>query len=121
MNIFIRSFSYSPSADEDLQTNYIYHPPQILSVLLSATCIGNDGRSCPLFHGSLGPMIFGKASDGNSRRLLLKSNNITWTQTVFRSNFLLFPTLQNEIFQALSKTRYSSRSLKSLHVRVYSK
>ncbi len=54
------------------------------------------------------------------RRLLLESNNITWTQTVFWCNSELFPTLQKETFEALSKTRYSSRSLKRLQVSVTS-
>jgi hypothetical protein len=119
MNIFIKSFSYPPRAKKDEQTNFTHFPPQILAVLLSATCIGNDGRSCPLFHGSLAPMIFGKTDDDKMRLLLLKSNNITWTQTVFRCNDLVrFATLQTEIFETLSKTRYSSKSLKTLQVMV---
>ncbi len=105
-------------SEEGADTKCIHPPPQILAVLLSATCIGNDGRSCPLFHGSLAPMIFGKTSDDKMRRLLLKSNNITWTQTLFWCDLVDFPTLQREIFQVLSKTRYSSRSLKRLQVTV---
>ncbi len=117
MKIFIKSFSYSPDAKKDIEIQYFCHPPQVLSVLVSATCIGNDGRSnCPLFHGSLAPMIFGKTVDNNMRCLLLKSNNITWTQNVFCGADLFdFATLQKEVFQTLSKTRYSSKSLKSLH------
>jgi hypothetical protein len=115
----INSFSYSQSAEKDFQTTFFRLPPQILVVLVSATCIGNDGRSCPLFHGSLAPMIFGKTGDENTRRLLLKSNNITWTQTVFWCNPDRFPTLQKEIFEALSETRYSSKSLKKLHGSLY--
>ncbi len=44
--------------------------------------------------------------------LLLNSNNLTWTQTVVACD----PTVQKEIFETLSKTRYSSRSLKKLQV-----
>ncbi len=101
MNIFLKSFSHQElasddaeteyiqqaPAEEDLQIKYFHHPPQILAVLLSATCVGNDGRSCPLFHGSLAPMIFGKTSDEKLRRLLLKSNNITWIQSFLWCNY----------------------------------
>jgi hypothetical protein len=121
MNIFIKSFSYSLFAEVDQQTKYFHHPTQILAVLVSATCIGNNGRSnCPLFHGSLAPMLFGKTSDERLRLLLLKSNNITWTQNVFRCDFHRFPTLQKEFFETLSKTRYSSKSLKKLQLWVRS-
>jgi hypothetical protein len=91
----------------------LYDAPHVFSILLSATCIGNDGRSCPLFHGSLAPIIFGKTSDQTIRRPLLQSNNITWVNSVFSDD-----SLQEEIFKTLAKTRYSSRSLKRLQVNV---
>jgi hypothetical protein len=120
LNIFIKTISHPPSLIEDFP-NVCHSPPQILAVLVAATCIGNDFRSCPLFHGSLAPMIFGKTSVENMQRLLLKSNNITWTQTVFRrDDWRRLTALQKEIFQTLSKTRYSSRSLKRLQVTVNS-
>jgi hypothetical protein len=127
MNIFLKSFSHQASARENSETEYLYHPPQTVAVLLSATCIkdflidektGEVGRSnCPLFHGSLAPKIFGKTDDDNTRRLLLKSNNITWIQTVFWDyESLLFPMFQKEMIETLSKTRYSSKSLKEREV-----
>jgi hypothetical protein len=113
MNILIKSLSHNSEGRPDYWTKFVHDPPQILVVLLSATCIGNDGRSnCPLFHGSLAPMIFGKTSDDNMRHLLLKSNNITWVQTAGLNT----KEFQQEMFDALSKTRYSSKSLKALQL-----
>jgi hypothetical protein len=37
MKILLKSFFYPTT--EDAQTNYFHHPAQILSVLLSASCI----------------------------------------------------------------------------------
>jgi len=97
---------------------------QKAAVLLSATCKGNDPLLplCPLFHGSLGPMLFSDIGvvDYERKRyisgievhlqsLLINSHNITW------SNHVYFPfdkTRCQQLCDILSKTRYSSRSIK---------
>jgi hypothetical protein len=121
MNIFLKSLSYPPSAKmKDFQTNFIdwntnfisvvHHHPQILAILLSAACIGNDGRSCPLFHGSLGPLLLAKTdNDAKLQQILAQSHNVTWTQAIHGT----FRDLRN-VLSLLEKTRYSAKSLKTL-------
>jgi F-box and leucine-rich repeat protein 14 len=98
----------------DQREQNIRSPSLPLQILLSATCIGNDGTSCPLFHGSLAPMIFSQLIHDFWSPLqlaLIQSNNITW------AHHLHLPRNSQDcekIMQALSKTRYFSRSVKSL-------
>ena len=98
----------------------IQKPQQRITVLLSATCKGNDPTlpPCPLFHGSLGPMLFSdiaNVTEWKSQLLLLQSHNITWTQNTFFPNE---PTVCVKICDTLAKTRYSSRSIKSVQLHV---
>ena len=96
-------------------------------MLLSGTCKGNDPQLpfCPLLHGSLGPMLFSHI-DSESRTetsviddatqvklqaLLINSHNITWVKHIY---FPFNETLCKRICDTLSKTRYSSRSIKSV-------
>jgi len=104
---------------------------QKAAVLLSATCKGNDPTLplCPLFHGSLGPYLFSDigirdyfakdsafyfpcpSRDGKWQDFLLQSHNITWSKHVY---FPACTKLCKKICKVLSKTRYSSRSVKSV-------
>jgi hypothetical protein len=84
------------------------------ATLLSASCIGNDGKSCPLFHGSLAPMIFGgihNESQFLALEFLVHSNTITWVSSLHlpRDDSTL-----RTLIDILSKARYFSRSLKRL-------
>ena len=89
-------------------------------VLLSGTCKGNDPTLplCPLLHGSLGPMLFSDIDseiETKLQSLFLNSNNITW------SNHVYFPSdkeLCAKICGTLSKTRYSSCSIKSVGLHI---
>jgi hypothetical protein len=86
----------------------------IAAVLLSTTCVGNDRKSCSLFHGSLTPMLFSRKSDDYSETLtslLLLSHNITWAT---RANLSVTPNHRHKIIETLSRTRYSNRTIKSL-------
>jgi len=108
---------------------------QKAAVLLSATCKGNDPTLplCPLFHGSLGPLLFSDIGihasfhrngcyyvdedmdDDHSEEIwqcfLLTSNNITWVKHVYFSEN---DKLCKQICGVLIKTRYASSSIKSV-------
>jgi hypothetical protein len=128
MNILIQSFELFDS--EYYSTKYLSRA----IVLVSATAVGNDGRSCPLFHSSLVPKVV-QAMDFGEREfapflfctklvsLLIGSHNITWlpklmlgfvdgdsdpTQPIPPSDIAIMHTLQS--------TRYSSRSLRELRI-----
>jgi hypothetical protein len=86
------------------------------ALLVSATCQGNDGKSCPLFHGSLGPTMFSRISWDTGTTLqmfLLLSNNITWVNAVY------FPENAQDaqqMIETFSQTRYFCRSVKKISV-----
>jgi hypothetical protein len=114
MNILQNSFSYF---------TFNNGASSISGILVSATCIGNDGKSCPLYHCSLGPRLFSQINEWGSsaltfQTLLLGCNNLTWTQHVYlpkENQSLCTPCKDPEtIMKTLSKTRYFSRSVKSL-------
>jgi hypothetical protein len=97
-------------------------PERIAAVLLAATCVGNDGKSCPLLHGSLGPKFFSKIRNAPRLQLfLLHSDCITWTDTI---HFPSHNDVENDadasysatlaICKRLAATRYSSESIKSI-------
>jgi hypothetical protein len=90
------------------------------ATLVSATCIGNEGKSCPLLHGSLGPMLLAKSeakpqykSNSRFREFLLQSNCITWTPAI---SLMEGETASPEIISKLPKTRYSSKSVKEVMI-----
>lgn len=118
MNILLRTFKYSDTTEMC----------EIL-VLTSATCVGNDGQSCPLFHGSLAPMIFSRIKSLSKWRqgnLLLDSNAITWVRSIFfipdakniSDSFL--PDFQlakmKKAMAVLSQKRYISVSVTSVTI-----
>jgi hypothetical protein len=89
----------------------------IARVILSSTCVGNDGKSCPTLHGSLAPIIFSELDNSiciDLQLLLLSSNNITWIQHLFLSSG--DQQVINQILSVLSKTRYFSSSIKRLTI-----
>jgi hypothetical protein len=106
MNILIKSFLLFP-LEKCVEQR----------VLVSATCVGNDGRSCPLLHGSLGPKLFSALQAGRTKLqlFLLHSDCITWANSLIVG---LDFKVDQETFKVLSKTRYSSVSLKKLHIRL---
>jgi hypothetical protein len=88
----------------------------IAVLLFSATCVGNDGKSCPLFHSSLAPMIMSELHRCYKLAiLLLQANTITWTQN------LVLDTAETQkhvdkIIELLPKTRYSCRTIRSVEL-----
>jgi hypothetical protein len=99
---------------------YLTNNARIAVTLLSGTCVGNDGKRCPLFHGSLAPVLFSVKKFSKFEKFLLLSNNITWVHTIY----LFFTTeyepnfntsqLNGKIIKTLGNTRYSSRSLRNV-------
>jgi hypothetical protein len=99
--------------------------------LLSATCIGNDGKSCPLFHSSLAPRFFSVIDTEFINvmnlitpfdELLLNSNTICWAPRVCLSSTVWCDAegeskehhQVRKVCDTLASTRYSSRSIKTL-------
>jgi hypothetical protein len=92
------------------------------AILMSASCVGNDGKSCPLLHGSIAPQLFSVVPLTSQAliltRFLLNSNNITWVHKVS----LGFENLRNssdtsrKIVDTLIGTRYFSRSIKAVKI-----
>jgi hypothetical protein len=122
MKIYLQSFDF-------LDQFQLCAP--LAAVLLSATCVGNDGKRCPLFHGSLAPELFSR-TDPHMRVLgvpppmkslmilLLHSNNITWAHTMSLSPYgEITIDIDREIknvINTLIETRYSSRSIKRVYI-----
>jgi hypothetical protein len=100
----------------------------IAAVLLSATCVGNDGKQCPIFHGSLAPELFSSTrpdlfdhtcSASKFQNLLLRSNCLTWTHTInLLSYYDTSVQICDSIMKTLSNTRYSCRSVRTLRISV---
>jgi hypothetical protein len=99
------------------------NPEFVATTLVSATCIGNDGTSCPLFHGSLAPKMFSRkplndywkahACCPALTELLSLSNNITWVQHLqLRSGKQHAVVIVNR----LKSTRYASRSIRTVEL-----
>jgi hypothetical protein len=119
MKIFLQSF--------DILDRFQRCAP-LAAVLLSATCVGNDGKRCPLFHGSLAPELFSRNDPHtqlpdrapisiNLSNLLVLSNTITWAHTVSLSSFdKVTKDIFKNITNSLVNTRYSSRSIKTVHI-----
>ena len=83
---------------------------QKAAVLLSVTCKGNDPTLplCPLFHGSLGPLLFAEdIRDSPLHSPLLYSHNITWAKHI---NVPGNVELCSQLCDTLRNTGYSSRS-----------
>jgi hypothetical protein len=96
----------------------VLHSAIVPLVLVSATCIGNDKKSCPLFHGSLAPILFSEIETTESavqtlHCFLLSSHNITWIKTLSLSNN---EDVCCKMISVLLSTRYFSRSVKKLIV-----
>jgi hypothetical protein len=129
MNIILRGLQNFFQFEKELFLRKRLVPREVVEimVLLSATCVGNDAKSCPLFHGSLAPMIFSRINfDGvedvatrgaryRLQRLLLKSNNITWINHIsfFRVDDISGP---DKIVNVLSQKRYIAPSIKSVEI-----
>jgi hypothetical protein len=137
MNILLKSFEFGrPFEEEILFVETVWCPRQSLDslVLLSATCIGNDGKSCPLLHGSLAPMLFSRKltfTDHQSsycgwdiilagnviprmQALLIHSDNITWATELFFSRYTEDLSFNLKMMQILSQKRYFSASVKKV-------
>jgi hypothetical protein len=127
MNILLRSLDAFPPVEIELfyREKLVPQEQMKMMVLLSATCVGNDAKSCPLFHGSLAPMIFSRIKfDGREREVtrrvrfrlqlfLLQSNNITWINHI---SFLHVSRHPDTTVNALSQKRYIAASVKSVEI-----
>jgi hypothetical protein len=114
MNIFLETFSL---IDSDV---YGRGDPAIPCILLSANaCKGNDGKFCPLLHGSIAPKLFGKVGRFvYVDQLLLRSNNATWIPLIKFPITLhgdLTEFAQN-ICRTLSSLKYSAKSIKTVKI-----
>lgn len=110
MNIIIESLNFFVDQWDQIL------PVPVATLLLSANAAkGNDGRYCPLFHGSLAPMLFAETHIIELQELLVNSNTITWTKGVnfdpymYRSRF-------EEVFAKLLKTKYFTQSVREISI-----
>jgi hypothetical protein len=105
MKIWLNAFEFAHPT--------IKYNAQVAAILFSATCVGNDGKRCPLFHASLAPELFSASYKLEFQNLLLLSNNITWARAV---QFWFVKQLSHHynILNTLTNTRYSSRSIKTV-------
>jgi hypothetical protein len=110
MNIILNSFKLG---FDDYKSNSFASEA---AVLLAATCIGNDGKSCPLFRGSLAPMIFATATNAALQTLLIESDTIEWTNGMMLHGWSSNRDAYVHICRRLQASRYSCRSLKSLKI-----